>query len=165
MTVVGLHRNGRTIALVRGETLTADRLQSELDTCDLLVTFFGTGFDVPYLRSKFPELRFSMPHFDLCIAARRLGLYGGLKHIEQKVGIDRESALQGLDGWDAVRLWSQWCRGDSAALDMLLAYNRADTENLVPVAKLIYEEMMVRFGPSSVVPARISTSIHTMFAQ
>ena len=49
VTVVGLHRNGRTISLVQGETLTADRLQAELDHCRLLVTFFGTGFDVPYL--------------------------------------------------------------------------------------------------------------------
>ena len=91
-----------------------------------------------------------MPHFDLCFAARRLGLRGGLKHIEQEVGIERESALRGLDGWDAVRLWSQWRRGDRAALDLLLAYNAADTENLVPLTELVYREMMSRFGPRSV---------------
>jgi len=150
VTVVGLHRNGQTISLVRGETLTTERLQTELDQCDLLVTFFGSGFDLPYLRAKFPTLRFPPSHFDLCFSARRLGLRGGLKRIEQAVGIDREPNIRGLDGWDAVRLWAQWDQGDYAALDLLLAYNAADAENLVPLATFVYENMAARFGPSSV---------------
>lgn len=163
VTVVGLHRNGRTISLVRGETLTSDRLQAELDQCELLVTFFGSGFDVPYLRAKFPRLQLPMPHFDLCFAARRLGLRGGLKHIEQEVGIERESALRGLDGWDAVRLWSRWRRGDCTALGLLLAYNAADTENLVPLTAFVYKEMLSRFGPPSVGPSPIPMSLHPTF--
>ncbi|MFO0705561.1 MAG: ribonuclease H-like domain-containing protein [Nitrospira sp.] len=158
VTVVGLHRRGETIALVRGETLTTDRLQEELNGCRLLVTFFGTGFDVPYLRAKFPRLAITQPHFDLCFAARRLGLRGGLKHIETEVGIERTDNLRGLDGWDAVRLWSQWCAGDAAALDLLLAYNAADTANLAPLARHVYRELALRFGPESVgaVPPRIT---------
>jgi len=148
VTVVGLHRNGQTISLVRGENLTTDRLQAELDQGELLVTFFGTGFDVPYLRAKFPRLRLNMPHFDLCFGARRLGLRGGLKQIEREVGIERPSALHGLDGWDAVRLWSRWAAGDYEALKLLLAYNAADTENLVPLAELVHTEMRSRFGPA-----------------
>jgi uncharacterized protein YprB with RNaseH-like and TPR domain len=50
---------------------------------------------------------------------------------------------------DAVRLWSQWQHGDRAALDLLLAYNAADTESLAPLAALLYKEMMLRFGPAS----------------
>lgn len=150
VTVVGLHRRGETVCLVRGETLTIERLQAELDTCALLVTFFGTSFDVPYLRAKFPELRFSMPHFDLCFAARRLGLRGGLKQIERELGIERDSALHGLDGWDAVRLWMQWCAGDVAARNLLLAYNAADAANLAPLAKHVFEDILLRFGPASV---------------
>ena len=149
VTIVGLHRNGQTTSLIRGENLTVDRLQAEFDQGELLVTFFGTGFDVPYLRAKFPALQLNMPHFDICFAARRLGLRGGLKQIEQAVGIERDPSLQGLDGWDAVRLWSQWCRGDRKALDLLLAYNAADTDNLVPLAELVYKDMMSRFGPPS----------------
>ncbi|MCP9475856.1 MAG: ribonuclease H-like domain-containing protein, partial [Nitrospira sp.] len=138
------------------ETLTMDRLQTELNQCALLVTFFGTGFDVPYLQAKFPRLRFPMPHFDLCLAARRLGLHGGLKRLERAMGIEREPALDGLDGGDAVRLWSQWRRGNRDALDILLAYNTADTENLVPLADLVYKEMRARFGPESVKPSSIT---------
>jgi len=155
VTVVGLHRRGETVCLVRGETLTTERLQAELDACTLLVTFFGTGFDVPYLRAKFPRLTFSMPHFDLCFAARRLGLRGGLKQIERELGIERDSALRSLDGWDAVRLWMQWRAGNAAARDLLLAYNAADTANLVPLATYLVQDLASRFGPASVGTPRL----------
>jgi uncharacterized protein len=154
VTMVGLHRNGCTTTLVHGHNLTCDRLQEEFDQGELLVSFFGTGFDVPYLRAHFPRLRLTLPHFDLCFAARRLGLRGGLKQIERDLGIERDSAIQGLDGWDAVRLWSRWnASGDQAALDLLLAYNAADVENLVPLAELLYADLLSRFGPPSVGPA------------
>jgi uncharacterized protein len=160
VTVVGLHRNGQTIALVQGDTLTTDRLQAELDDCTLLVTFFGTVFDVPFLRTAFPQLRFEMPHFDLCLAARRLGLRGGLKHLERELGIERDSALQGLDGMDAVRLWAQWRQGDPTALKILLAYNAADTESLAPLASLLYKDMMLQFGPGSSSSAFTTPTFH-----
>ncbi len=64
--------------------------------------------------------------------------------------IDREPEVQGLDGWDAVRLWYQWRGGDEGALDLLLRYNAADTRNLEPLAELLYEQMVSRFGPPSI---------------
>ncbi|MBL8074709.1 MAG: ribonuclease H-like domain-containing protein [Nitrospira sp.] len=151
VTVVGLHHHGHTLSLVRGETLTAERLQAELDHCEILVTFFGSVFDIPYLCAKFPGLRLPPWHFDLCFAARRLAFQGGLKHIEQELGIERDGLIRGLDGWDAVRLWSQWSHGDADARDQLLAYNRADTEHLVLLADRFSEDLMMQLGPSSVV--------------
>jgi uncharacterized protein len=150
VTVVGLYRNGRMSSLVRGENLTEDRLQAELEQTDLLVTFFGSGFDIPFLQTAFPRLNFKKPHFDLCFAARRLGLQGGLKSIEHEFQIERDSSLQGLDGWDAVRLWRRWCGGDETSLDLLLRYNAADTGNLEPLADLLYDRMVSRYGPPSV---------------
>ncbi|MCX5723555.1 MAG: ribonuclease H-like domain-containing protein [Nitrospirae bacterium] len=149
VTVVGLYRNGQMTSLVRGETLTEDRLHAELEQTDLFVTFFGSGFDIPYLQAKYPRLNFKKPHFDLCFAARRLGMQGGLKHIEKALHIERAADVVGLDGWEAVRLWRQWCAGDVAARDLLLRYNAADTENLEPLAALIYDHMVARFGPAS----------------
>lgn len=149
VTVVGLYRDGRMTSLVRGETLTEDRLHAELEQTDLFITFFGSGFDVPYLQAKFPRLNFKKPHFDLCFAARRLGMQGGLKLIEQELQIARETDVQGLDGWEAVRLWHQWCAGDKAARDLLLRYNEADTKNLEPLASWLYDQMVARFGPAS----------------
>jgi uncharacterized protein len=149
VTVVGLHRNGTTVSLVQDENLTCERVQIELDQCDLLVTFFGSVFDVPYLQATFPTLRVPPLHFDLCFSARRLAICGGLKHIERELGIDRQASIRHLDGFDAVRLWLEWRRGDAMARDTLLAYNRADTENLVVLADRLYEDMISRFGPSS----------------
>ncbi len=160
VTVVGLHCEGTTTSLVRDENLTTDRLQAELDRCDLLVTFFGSVFDVPYLCAKFPNLRFPPLHFDLCFAARRLALRGGLKHIEQEMGIDRDTAISGLDGLDAVRLWFQWRRGDSSARETLLSYNRADTEHLVLLADRFYEDLLARFGPAS-----LATTLSPVYSQ
>ena len=76
-------------------------------------------------------------------------MQGGLKHIEQKFQIAREADVMGLDGWEAVHLWHQWCAGDEAARDLLLRYNAADTQNLEPLASLLYDQMFARFGPSS----------------
>lgn len=160
VTVVGLHREETTISLVRGENLTTERLQTELDHCDLLVTFFGSAFDIPYLHAKFPDLRFPALHFDLCFASRRLTLRGGLRHIEQEMGIDRSSTITGLNGLDAVHLWFQWCRGDTIAREILMSYNRADTENLVLLADSFYENLVSRFGPSS-----LPTTLQPAFSQ
>src|SRR5207249_7709482 len=78
-TVVGLYANGRKTSLVRGKSLTEERLTSELSKYHLVLTFFGSVFDLPYLRAKFPGVVLDHPHIDLCFAARRLGLGGGLK--------------------------------------------------------------------------------------
>lgn len=150
LTVVGLYRNGRMSSLVRGDNLTEDYLHEELERTDLLVTFFGSGFDIPYLQTTYPRLNFKKPHFDLCFAARRLGVQGGLKRIEREFLIHRDADLEGLDGWDAVRLWQQWRGGDAAALDLLLRYNAADTRNLEALAELLYDRMAARYGPLSV---------------
>jgi uncharacterized protein YprB with RNaseH-like and TPR domain len=160
VTVVGLRREGRTTSLVRGENLTTKRLQEEFDHCMLLVTFFGSVFDVPYLCAKFPQLRLPTLHFDLCFAARRLALHGGLKHIEQASGSDRHTAISGLNGLDAVRLWFEWRRGDTTARDTLLSYNLADTENLVLLADRFYEDLVFRFGPSC-----LPTTLQPAFCQ
>jgi uncharacterized protein len=161
VTVVGLHHHGQTLSLVRGEDLTAERVQAELDHCDLLVTFFGSVFDLPYLCAKFPELRLPPWHFDLCFAARRLALQGGLKHIEQELGIERSEAIRGLDGWDAVRLWAQWSHGDKVARDLLVAYNQADTEHLMLLADRFSEDLMTKLGPSSV----MSSTCHPAYTR
>lgn len=147
VTMVGLYRNGRMSTLVHGDSLSSDRLQEEFDQADLLVTFFGSVFDVPYLKIKFPQVRFDLPHFDLCFAARRLRLTGGLKHIEREFDIVRDFEISLLDGWEAVRLWHRWRAGDSAALDLLIRYNRADTQNLETLSALLYPQLIARYGP------------------
>jgi uncharacterized protein YprB with RNaseH-like and TPR domain len=150
VTVVGLYSNGRMTSLVRGESLTEDRLRDELACHDLLVTFFGSAFDIPYLQAKFPRLIVDQPHFDLCFAARRLGLTGGLKRIEGEMEIARPADLHGMDGWEAVRLWYNWMGGSAEARERLLRYNEADTRNLEPLADRLYDLLAAKYGPSDV---------------
>jgi uncharacterized protein YprB with RNaseH-like and TPR domain len=144
-TVVGIYRPGRGLRqLVAGRDLSGDAIDAALEGVKLLVTFFGASFDLPFLQKEFSYLRFEYPHYDLCFAAKRVGIKGGLKKVEKQFEIAREDDVDGLDGYAAVLLWQAHCRGDAAALDTLLKYNAADTENLLPLAAIIYERLCER---------------------
>jgi uncharacterized protein YprB with RNaseH-like and TPR domain len=130
VTTVTLHQNGDTRTLVRGDDLTRDRLVAAFEPADLLVTFNGTSFDVPFLESSF-GIDLDRPHIDLLWTCRRAGLDGGLDGVEDSLGIDR--AHPDVDGRDAIRLWREHERGRDGALERLVAYNREDTLNMVPV--------------------------------
>ncbi len=153
ITVVGIYGKNIMTTLIHGENLSEERLQSELASYDLIVTFFGSGFDLPYLKAKYPNLVFDHPHIDLCFAARRLGLKGGLKAIEAEIGCYRPASLDGLTGWDAVRLWEEWQHGQTASRDLLIQYNEADCKNLEPLADLIYNRMVQRLGLPASIPS------------
>lgn len=128
VTVIGLYDGRDLHQFVSGENL-LDFLDV-IDQYKVLVTFFGTGFDLPVLSHQFPSLRFTQIHVDLCFVYRRLGLKGGLKAIEKQMGIAREADTEGLSGWDAVRLWWEYRRGRDESLQTLLRYNEADVRHL-----------------------------------
>jgi len=139
ITVVGLYGQGLYTPLIQGESLTWLRLRDELSRYDLLVTFCGSTFDLPMLRSRFPNLPLVHLHLDLCSAGRQLGYRRGLKTIEHMMGIERSPELQGLTGHDAVQHWNRWRhRRDDDARRLLIAYNQADCVNLEPLADAFY---------------------------
>lgn len=146
VTVVGLYNGYDYRCLVRGENLSAESLRQELKNYKCLITFYGAAFDIPYLLRTFRGLQFDMPHFDLCFSARRLGMQGGLKKLEQNFGIVRDEAVRGLDGYDAVKLWELSRRGSTEAMDMLVLYNREDTVNLRRMADILYERLRQSTG-------------------
>lgn len=131
VTTVSCCRGGDTTTLVRGDDLTAGALREQFADAPLIVSFNGARFDVPFLEGSF-DLSIDAPHLDLMYPCRRLDLTGGLKRIEKDVGIDRDRP--DISGEDAVRLWREYERGDDAALDTLVSYNREDTENLERLA-------------------------------
>jgi len=145
VTVVGMHRPGETTTLVADRDLTADRLQRRLDDAKLLVTFNGKRFDVPFLKESF-GVSVDVPHIDLMYPCRQLGLTGGLKTIEGEVGIERDRP--DLSGEDAVRLWREYERGDEAALETLVSYNRDDTANLRTLAEIVVNRLDQRVFPT-----------------
>lgn len=138
VTVVGVWdpAAGVTHQLVQGTNLDHDTLAACLARFDILVTFNGTGFDIPVLRNHFPHAVPHIPHLDLRGALARLGFKGGLKRIEVALGIQRPDEVRGVDGYEAVLLWRRYLmRGDREALQRLVDYNREDVINLEPLAR------------------------------
>ena len=127
VTTVSFHQDGETTTLVAGDNLTSGSLAEQFGKTDLVATFNGKRFDVPFLESNF-DVSVDVPHIDLLYPCRRLDLTGGLKRVEVEVGIERDRP--DLSGRDAVRLWHEYERGDDAALDTLVSYNREDAVNL-----------------------------------
>lgn len=146
VTVVGLYDGYDWKCLVEGDNLTPDNLRKALSGYKCLVTFYGSSFDVPFLQRTFPGVRFDMPHFDLCFAAKRLGISGGLKKIEALFDIERDHEVQGMDGYDAVKLWELAKRGNDEARRLLLSYNREDTINLLRIADILYHRLKQSTG-------------------
>jgi hypothetical protein len=145
VTVVGVHRNGRTNTLVRGIDLDAGSLKRALQGCRMLVTFNGSSFDLPMLEKEFPFVVPRVPHFDLRHGCARVGLRGGLKCIERKLGLARPVEVEYVTGEEAVYLWRLWERkGKENALKLLKQYNEEDTRNLVPIAELTYYDLVTR---------------------
>jgi uncharacterized protein YprB with RNaseH-like and TPR domain len=139
LTVVGVY-DGRTLKqFVQGMNL--HELPAALSETALLVTFFGTGFDLPFLRRVYPDLALPQLHVDLGYLLKRVGYRGGLKRIEAQVGIQRSPATSGLSGWDAVRLWNEYRRGRQQSLEILLAYNAEDVRNMADLLALGYRRM------------------------
>ena len=139
VTLVGLHDGVRLHTYTKGENL--EQFPHDISRYALIVTFFGGCFDLPFLRRRFPDLTFHHLHIDLCPGLRRLGLTGGLKRIENLLGIPRSPETESLDGWDAVRLWREWERGSADALALLKRYNAEDVTNLQTLLDYAYPRL------------------------
>jgi len=142
ITVVGVYDGSEVRSYVKGDNLTEQALAEEFSRHSLIVSFYGSAFDVPFIKSKYPRLNLDVPHMDLCFASRKIGLRGGLKSIEREIGLARGDDIAGVDGFEAVRLWRRWeRRGDREAFERLMEYNRADVVNLEVLADLVYKRL------------------------
>jgi uncharacterized protein YprB with RNaseH-like and TPR domain len=142
LTMVGVYDGRRLRQYVRGINL--EKFPEALDEAAILVTFYGTGFDLPFLRRVFPGLSMPQMHVDLCPLFKRLGYKGGLKRIEMQLGIQRSNATTGLSGWDAVRLWHEYRAGREKSLQILLEYNGEDVRNMSDLLAEAYRRMAFR---------------------
>lgn len=145
VTTVSVWDGKETHTLIHGQNLTGDNLRNIIEPYDLLITFNGSMFDVPFLQHHFPDVNFDMPHMDLRFAAKKVGLSGGLKHIERVLNIVRDDDLQDISGYEAVLLWKRWERSkDQDALNLLVKYNQEDVINLEKIAKLVYSRLTMQ---------------------
>jgi len=142
ITVIGLY-NGREMKhFVRDHNM--QDFADEVRQYSMLVTFFGTVFDLPRIKGRFPSLRLDQLHVDLCFSMRRLGMKGGLKCVEEMLGLERSQETKGLSGWDAVRLWYEYQRGSEEALQLLLRYNEEDVVHLKALMDYTYDALRKR---------------------
>ncbi|MGI0054716.1 MAG: ribonuclease H-like domain-containing protein [Thermoplasmata archaeon] len=147
VTVVTVHGSLGTRSFVRGDDL--DELPAHLGRYGIVVTFNGSLFDIPFLEVHYPTFIPPPGHIDLRFLFYRIGQAGGLKRIEERLGIGSRAGVEGVRGLDAVRLWNEFMRGNSASLERLVRYNRADTVNLEPLLSYAAKEMRARLLPPS----------------
>ncbi len=144
ITVIGLVDCKTQRAFVAGKPMPGDepleRFPAALKDYDLIVTFNGENFDLPFIERHFKEAgyRNELPHIDLLVMARALGISGGLKDIEKQVGIGRGGDIAGMRGGEAIALWGAWKNGDAAAYKKITTYCKADCANLWDLAEILY---------------------------
>lgn len=153
VTMVGLYDGRKYKVFIEGENL--QDFAAELERYSVVVTFNGSGFDLRFLKLAFPGLRIPPIHIDLRWVTRKLGLRGGLKEIETKLGITRPDELKDLGGYEATVLWSKYLRGERSALQQLVQYNTEDVVHLKAIMEIAYDRLSKRtatFLHSSIAP-------------
>jgi uncharacterized protein len=140
ITTIGLFDGHEYTCLIQGQDL--ENFRDIISHYGMIVTFYGSGFDLPMLNKRFPDVKLDQIHLDLCPTLRRLGLRGGLKKIEKQLGVNRGDDTDGLDGLAAIRLWRAYrMQGNEDALKTLIAYNREDVVNLETLAEYAYRHL------------------------
>ena len=133
ITVVGIYLCNKMdtgfVQLV-GHDITRYTLLEALEGVDIIYTYNGHRFDLPFINVQLGvNLEEMFTHHDLMYDCWHCNLRGGFKAVERQLGISRE--LVEVDGRMAVNLWWRYVDSfDLEALDTLLAYNKEDVVNL-----------------------------------
>ncbi len=133
ITVIGIHLvkdgNENFVQLV-GDEVTAENLLKSLEGVETIHTYNGSRFDLPFIQAHLGvDLTQDFAHCDLMYDCWQNKLYGGLKRVEQTLGIPRK--LTEINGLEAVRLWWRYENDyDQDALKTLCEYNKEDVVNL-----------------------------------
>jgi len=145
ITIIGLYDGFETKTMVKNMNLDMNRLKKELEKYKLLITFNGSSHDIPNINKYFPETIPNIAHIDLRHACNKIGLKGGLKMIEEKVGIIRPIHLKAYGGDNPIDLWRAFlASGDKEYLDLLVQYNEEDIVNLKPLMEIVYKKLKIQ---------------------
>ena len=112
------------------EDITPERLTELIKDIDVIYTYNGRDFDLPFIKQKVGiDINSYCKHRDLKLDCWRNNLYGGLKEVEAKLKIERKT--KGITGFIASKLWEKYKNfGDEDSLKLLLDYNKEDVYNL-----------------------------------
>ncbi len=134
-TVISAYHRGELLSFRYGENL--EYFLDILDESNIVVTFNGSSFDVPFLERAFHVPLDDIPHIDIRWVAYHRGFTGGLKNIEKEFGLVRAPEISGIDGYEAVNLFYRWQDGEAGALEDLVRYCCADVMATYHVAALL----------------------------
>lgn len=139
ITMIGIYNGKEMKTFISGIDL--GDAAAELGKYKQLITFNGARFDLPFIEQEFPGILNHL-HVDLLYPLKKLGYSGGLKRIECTLGVSRSEETEGMDGFDAVRLWRRYEKGDEESLDLLIKYNEEDVKNLEKIIKMTHPKMI-----------------------
>lgn len=139
ITVLGvrlLDNDSDVLVQLFDKEVTKANLAKALDGAGKIVTYNGrsipdplkrrVGFDFPVIAAQLGiVLDKEFPHTDLCPECWKHNLYGGLKKVEQTLGLRRQ--FPDREGAWAMETYRAYVKtGEQKCRDELLAYNRED---------------------------------------
>ena len=140
VTLVGIHDRDGFHPFVHGQNI--EDLREAVEKYDLIVTYNGASFDLPFIERHMGKMFAHTPHIDIMYPLRWAGYKGGLKNVERQLRVGRPSSLDGIDGYHAVLMWRMWTRnGDRDALETLIRYNAEDVYSLPKLAEIAYNKL------------------------
>ena len=140
ITVVGIYlcrEDGTDFVQLVGRDITADAILEALEGVDVIYTYNGARFDLPFIRSQLGlDLTSLFHHRDLMYDCWNKNLHGGLKGVEKQLGVGRN--LPDMNGLEAVKLWWKYVDSfDLEALNKLCEYNKEDVVNLKTIRDIL----------------------------
>ncbi len=141
ITVVGIGKEqGEDFSFLQliEKGITAKNLVDCIKDIDIIYTYNGTDFDLPFIKQKLKiDIDTYCKHRDLKFGCWRNKLYGGLKEVESKPKIEKK--IKDIDGKVATDLWKRYKKfNDREALSLLLEYNKEDVFNLKSLKEALY---------------------------
>jgi hypothetical protein len=137
ITVVGFFHEDTGLVQHIWPELTAEGLADVLPDAERIYTYNGNNFDLKVMRQHLGiDLLERYKSRDLMYDCWSNNLKGGLKAVEEQLGIGRE--VKPLSNTEIQQCWTRWKHHqDEAALKRLLKYNEEDVMNLVRLRELL----------------------------
>ncbi len=158
VVVIGVLGDGEAELIFSGnerdEREALEWLKEKLENCNLIITWYGSGFDIPFLLtravlhgvdlSKLAEI----PMLDLYQWAKANLILNSYKmtSVARFLGIDEETG--DFAGADVLTLFKLWERGESKASDMIVQHCKEDLH----VLKRVHERLKPAIVRSSSAP-------------
>jgi hypothetical protein len=115
-----------------------------LEKFPAICTFDGEKVDLPFIEKEF-NISLCHINFDLFLMSRYLHLSGGLKQLEKRLDLNRET-LDGMDGIGAIILWEKFLQTKNEDyLTTLISYNIEDIIHLPRMLFQFYELLRQQF--------------------